>query len=232
MCVGTPIFANNKKAFYGKGTNSHSAAASNMNLSEDKYWKYEYHWHIKKLVDNHYDQTGKDILKGIDKKKADKHVKALIKKEFSTPQGIYKWLKDVPDEWKHLQEIKDLKLKNYLFRKITGYTPKENALVLKKAQKRVDAVIERVKKIQWFKPQATISKKEISFTVDAALSLFHLPKAEVEFKYLNTKSARDAAWDAAWDAQAKRLRQMIEDGEWVGFDVDLAKAIAVNLKPS
>ena len=94
MCVGTPIFANNKKAFYGKGTNSHSAAASNMNLSEDKYWKYEYHWHIKKLVDDHYDQTGKDILKGIDKKKADKHVKALIKKEFSTPQGIYKWLKD------------------------------------------------------------------------------------------------------------------------------------------
>ena len=33
-------------------------------------------------------------------------------------------------------------------------------------------------------------------------------------------AARDAAWDAAWAAaraaQEKRLRQMIEDGEWVG----------------
>lgn len=29
-------------------------------------------------------------------------------------------------------------------------------------------------------------------------------------------AAGDAAWDAAGDAQEKRLRQMIEDGEWIG----------------
>ena len=29
-------------------------------------------------------------------------------------------------------------------------------------------------------------------------------------------AAWDAAWAAAWAAQEKRLRQMIEDGEWIG----------------
>ena len=104
MCIGVAIFANNKKAIYGKKTNSHTKSAEALHINEDDYWKYEYHWWAKEIVDDHYDQVGKDLLKHIDKDKADKHVADLVKKHFRTQEQLAKWLKNVPDEWGHLME--------------------------------------------------------------------------------------------------------------------------------
>src|SRR3990167_3484002 len=104
MCIGVAIFANNKKAIYGKKTNSHTKSAEALHINEDDYWKYEYHWWAKEIVADHYDQVGKDLLKHIDKDKADKHVADLVKKHFRTQEQLAKWLKNVPDEWGHLME--------------------------------------------------------------------------------------------------------------------------------
>jgi hypothetical protein len=208
MCVGIAMFANNKKVKYGKGTNSHSTTAEKQHFNEDNYRKYEYHWWKKEIVDEHYDSYAENLLKGIDKKVSDKLIRVYIGKHFKTPAQIYAWLKDVPDEWSHLQEVKDRKMKSYLFKKITGYTLSENKKALVKAQNKVKVFVKRVEKVKWFKPQPTISKKEISLKVGITFNMFKLPTANLEFKFLSSDAAwdeaRGAAWgaarDAAWDA--------------------------------
>ena len=104
MCNGVPILANNKKAVYGKKTNSHTRTCLDFKINEDNFRKYEYHWWIKKLVDDHYDQVGEEIVSKIDKKKARKNAEELVKKHFRTQDQVAKWLKDVPEEWGYLME--------------------------------------------------------------------------------------------------------------------------------
>ena len=200
MCAGIPILVNNKKAVYGKGTNSHSTTAKNLKVDQDKYRKYEFYWWKNELIQVHYDRVAQDILKDIQSTTSEKFAKELVKKQFSTSLGIYKWLKDVPDEWHELPNVKNKKLKEYLFKKITGYTQKENQLMFQKAKKKADLFVKRVGKVKWFKPQPVINKKDIQLRVELSLGLFHLPKAQLEFKYLSWGAAWDAAWDAARDA--------------------------------
>ena len=108
MCEGIACFSNNKKAFHGKGTNSHSTAASNLKISEDHYLKSEYHWWDKQLVVDHYDNDGLKILKnnGVDVDIATKVVNEYVRKQFKTQVQIAKWLKDVPQERGRLMKPK------------------------------------------------------------------------------------------------------------------------------
>ncbi len=124
MCQGVPIFANNKKALYGKGTNSHSTSAGKLRIDEDKYRKFEYLWWEKKLINAHYDQTAEDILKKINPDKADSLAKTLVKKEFNTDIKLAKWLKGVPDEWDKLLEPKFEKLAKKVNPKLIYYSKK------------------------------------------------------------------------------------------------------------
>lgn len=49
MCEGVPIFANNKRALYGRKTNSHSTAAESLRIKEDNYRKFEYRFWDKTI---------------------------------------------------------------------------------------------------------------------------------------------------------------------------------------
>ena len=110
MCEGVAFFANNKKALYGKGTNSHSDSAKQLKINEDDYRKYEYLWWEKKIQQVHYDQVAEDILARIDEKKAFRLVELSVKKHFNTDTKLVKWLKEVPNEWDKLLEPKWHKL--------------------------------------------------------------------------------------------------------------------------
>ena len=76
-----------------------------------------------------------------------------------------------------------------------------------KVEKDLDAYIERIKNIQWFKPSPDLKRETVDIAVKAALSAFGI-KASIEYRPLKTPedydaardAARDAAWDAAWDA--------------------------------
>ncbi len=67
----------------------------------------------------------------------------------------------------------------------------------------LDAYIERIKAIKWFKPQDKISKKKIEKQINLICKAFGV-KASPEFRELKTiqdwKNAWDYTWDAAWDA--------------------------------
>ncbi len=226
MCVGVPMFADNKKALFGKKTNSHSTACEMLGINEDRFRKYEYHWWKKELVDEHYDRTAEEMLSFIKKSTSDKLIKQLIKKELHTPEQLYKWLKDVKEEWDYLPEMKNGKEKDYLYKKITGWTVKENETEMKKAIERANLFTKRVEKIKWFTPKPIVSKKEITLSVDACLNLFKFPRVKIDFKYLNTvddwsaarsaarsaaesaaeSAARSAAWSAAWSAAESAAR--------------------------
>jgi hypothetical protein len=211
MCEGIGIYSNGKKVLYAKGTNSHTDGAKLLKINEDEWRKYEYLWWTGELKGEHYDQEAEKILSPIDKKKADKLAHDLVKKEFNTPAKIYKWLKDVPNEWKRLSDMKKGKLQFYLFNKIIGYTPSENKKMLKVAKKRANKFIDHLKEIKWFKPNPILSKKEIEVHVEACLSLFHLPKFKLDFKYLTWDAARDTAWDVAWDTARDAARIAASD---------------------
>ena len=156
MCEGIPLFGDNDKALYGKKTISHSTAAGDLGIKEDNFRKYEFHWWDGECPMDHYDAPAENILAAIDPKKATKHVLALVKKDLSTPEKLWKnWLEDMPSEWKRIQDLKPGKLKSYLFHAITGMTPAENTKALQKQQKKVDIFVERVKRVQWFKPHVS-----------------------------------------------------------------------------
>ena len=104
MCNGVPILANNKKAVYGKKTNSHTKTCLDLKISEDNFRKYEYHWWDKKLVNDYYDQVGEEIVDKISPEKSRKLAQELVKKHFRTQDQVAKWLKDVPEEWGHLMK--------------------------------------------------------------------------------------------------------------------------------
>ena len=72
-----------------------------------------------------------------------------------------------------------------------------------KVEKDLDAYIERIKAIKWFKPDPSLKKSDVDTAINASLSAFGVT-ASIEYRSLRTESdwgaARDAAWDAAWDA--------------------------------
>ena len=104
MCQGIAIFADNKRALYGKKTNSHSETASQHNVNEDNFRKFEYLWWEKKIVDAHSDRESQQIVAKISYAKALQLVEKLVRKNFGTQVGLAKWLKGVPDEWDKLME--------------------------------------------------------------------------------------------------------------------------------
>ena len=104
MCQGVAILANNKKAVYGKKTNSHSTTCIQLKIDGDKYRKFEYLWWEKKIQQVHYDSVAENILAKIDLTKSTKHASDLVEKNFSTQDKLAKWLKGVPDEWDKLMQ--------------------------------------------------------------------------------------------------------------------------------
>lgn len=124
MCEGIPIFSGNNKAIYGTGTNSHSQAAIDLKINEDEWRKYEYHWWDKKLVADEYDEVAEKILEGVDKKKALKHARTLVKNEFNTDKKIAEWLKDVKNEWFRLIDGKHNRLARMVEPKLILYQEK------------------------------------------------------------------------------------------------------------
>ena len=71
------------------------------------------------------------------------------------------------------------------------------------AEAALDAYIDRIKKIRWFKPAADIKRENVDTAIKAAISAFGV-EASIEYRNLKTPAdwdaARDAAWGAAWDA--------------------------------
>jgi len=228
MCEGIPVFSNNKKAFHGTGTSSHSTAAEKLKIKEDHYMKSEYHWWDKQFVPDHYDVEGVNILRknGVDVQLATKVAERYVKEHFKTNTQLWKWLTQTPGDFQRLTTVKDKKLHTYLFTKLTGYTPAENKKKLKEQEKKSKEFMKRVEKVQWFKPQETLKKRDISLKVDFALDLFQIPKLKIDFKWLETATdwdaardaargaARGAAWGAAWDAAWGAARDAAWDAAW------------------
>lgn len=106
MCAGVPILANNKKAIFGKKTNSHSTTCENLKIDGDKYRKFEYWWWEKKLVQVHYDRVAEEILNKIDVNISTKLAEKVVKDNFRTQDQLATWLKDVSDEWDKLLDPK------------------------------------------------------------------------------------------------------------------------------
>jgi len=80
---------------------------------------------------------------------------------------------------------------------------KYNQQLPKEIEEQLDAYIERIKAIKWFKVSPDFSKEETEKQVNIALEAFGV-KASIEYRSLKTTNdwgaARVAAWDAAWDA--------------------------------
>ena len=99
-----------------------------------------------------------------------------------------------------------------------------------KVEKDLDAYIERIKNIQWFKPSPDLKRETVDIAVKAALSAFGI-KASIEYRPLKTPedydaardAARDAAWDAAWGAARDAARDAAWDAAWdaAGGAVDI-----------
>ena len=69
----------------------------------------------------------------------------------------------------------------------------------KEIEAKLDAYVERIKAIKWFKPAADFDRSAAERQVTVALEAFGV-KASVEWRSLKTSSDWDAAMDAAWDA--------------------------------
>ena len=78
-------------------------------------------------------------------------------------------------------------------------THKYNQVLPKEVEARLDAYIERIKAVQWFKPKAGTKKADIERMVNVSLDAFGV-KAGIEFRSLKTENDYAAAWGAARDA--------------------------------
>ena len=80
---------------------------------------------------------------------------------------------------------------------------KYNQKLPKEVEQKLDAYVERIKAIKWFKPEPKLEKKKIEKQVKIALDCFGV-KAKIEYRKLETPkdwgAARGAAWGAAWGA--------------------------------
>lgn len=86
---------------------------------------------------------------------------------------------------------------------------KYNQKLPKKVEKELDAYIERIKAIKWFKPSADLKKEDAEKQIDIALEAFGV-KASFEWRSLKTEKDWDAAWDAAWGANEVLVKDIKE----------------------
>ena len=84
-------------------------------------------------------------------------------------------------------------------------------------ESKLDAYIERVKAIKWFKPSASIDKSAVKKQVSVVLKAFGV-EASLEYRTLKTPQDWDAAWgaarDAARDAAWGAARDAARDADW------------------
>ena len=90
---------------------------------------------------------------------------------------------------------------------------KYNQKLPKKVEKELDAYIERIKAIKWFKPSADLKKEDAEKQIDIALEAFGV-KASFEWRSLKTEKDWDAAWDAAWGAARGAAWDAAWDAAW------------------
>lgn len=92
-----------------------------------------------------------------------------------------------------------------------------NQKLPKKVEAQLDAYIERIKAIQWFKVSPDINREAVDTQVNVALKAFGV-EASIEYRSLKTEedwyAARDAAWDAAWYAARDAAWRAAWDAAW------------------
>ena len=80
----------------------------------------------------------------------------------------------------------------------------------------LDAYIERIKNIKWFKP-TDFKEEDINKQVNIVLKAFGV-EASIEYRELKTEkdwdAALDAAWDAAWNASRDAAWGAARDAAW------------------
>ena len=193
MCDGIPIFSNNKKAFHGIGTSSHSESAEKLKISEDHYLKSEYHWWDKEFEPDHYDSEGIHILKqnGVDIDKATKIAEKYVKKSFSKQSQVIAWLKKTPSEWGRVLDTNNISFIRKVNPKLLTYKNK-----IKKFQK---TPIEKFNPYQAIKlPSLKDMKKRLPAQVWAQV------RAQVG----------DQVWDQVWDQVRDQVRAQVGDQVW------------------
>ena len=193
MCDGIPIFSNNKKAFHGIGTSSHSESAEKLKISEDHYLKSEYHWWDKEFEPDHYDSEGIHILKqnGVDIDKATKIAEKYVKKSFSKQSQVIAWLKKTPSEWGRVLDTNNISFIRKVNPKLLTYKNK-----IKKFQK---TPIEKFNPYQAIKlPSLKDMKKRLPAQVWAQV------RAQVG----------DQVWDQVWDQVRDQVRDQVGDQVW------------------
>jgi len=88
-------------------------------------------------------------------------------------------------------------------------------------QDRVNAFIEHLPQVSWFKPNKDIKKSDIETQVKFTLECFWV-KADIEYRKLKTKndwdSARDSVWASVWDSARASVwdsaRASVWDSDW------------------
>jgi len=75
-----------------------------------------------------------------------------------------------------------------------------NQKLPKNVEKALDDYIERIKKIQWFKPSPTFFREDVDSKVKAALKAFGV-EASIVYRNLKTPYDWDVAWDSSWNAE-------------------------------
>jgi len=73
---------------------------------------------------------------------------------------------------------------------------KYNQKLPKEVEEKLDEYIERIKKIQWFKPSKNLKKSKVDKLAKFAIKTFGI-EASIEYRSLKDPNA---AWNAAWDA--------------------------------
>ena len=102
---------------------------------------------------------------------------------------------------------------------------KYNQKLPAKVEKEIDAYIERIKAIQWFKPK-DVNRDTIDRQINIALKAFGV-EATIEYRSLKTPedwgAARGAAWDAARGAAWDAARDAARDAAWGASDLLASK---------
>jgi len=84
-------------------------------------------------------------------------------------------------------------------------------------QDRVNAFIEHLPQVPWFKPNKDIKKSDIETQVKFTLECFWV-KADIEYRKLKTKndwdSARDSVWASVWDSARASVWDSVWYSDW------------------
>lgn len=77
----------------------------------------------------------------------------------------------------------------------------------------LDAYIERIKNIQWFKPSKDIKSEDIDRQVNVVLEAFGV-KASIEYRSIKNSNDLDAAWGSAWGSAWGFAFDAARDAAW------------------